>query len=365
MLYYARFLRRAGFVPEADQHSQGGNGIMKFLPIIRAVLAHTSVRAFAAAALAVGIALAAIPAWPDAYPSRPIHLIVNFAPGGTGDIVARIVGNRLSVELGQSVIVENRPGAGGTVGARDVASATPDGYTMTVAQTPEIAINPYFMKGAGYDPLKDLQPLALAGLVPLALVVPETAPYSTMADFVKYLRTTDRPVTFASAGVGTPGHLAGEYLKLKLNNKMTHVPYKGAAPALNDVVGGQVDFYFPGFPAALPLMQGGKVKLLAVSSAKRAPTVPDIPTVAEATKISNFDFTLWVGFFAPHGVTPDLATRLNAHINKILLEPDIKSRLENDGAEISALSIDQFTAFVQREIDKYQGIIKAADIKSE
>jgi tripartite-type tricarboxylate transporter receptor subunit TctC len=206
--------------------------------------------------------------------------------------------------------------------------------------------------------------LALAGVVPLALVVPESAPYSTMADFVKFMGT-GQPITFASAGVGTPGHLAGEYLKLKLNNKMTHVPYKGAAPALNDVVGGQVDFYFPGFPAALPLTQGGKVKLLAVSSATRAPAAPDIPTVAEATGIANFDFTLWVGFFGPHGMAPDVANRLNTEINKILLDPEIKQRLENDGAQVSALTIPQFGAFVQREIDKYQGIIKAADIKSE
>jgi tripartite-type tricarboxylate transporter receptor subunit TctC len=325
-------------------------------------------RAAVGTALALGVVLAALPtlpAWPDSYPNRPIHLIVNFAPGGTGDIVARLVGAKLQNNLGQTVVVENRPGAGGTLGARDVANATPDGYMLTVAQTPEIAINPYFMKDAGYDPLKDLQPLALAGVVPLALVVPTAAPYATMADFVKFLRTTDQALTFASAGVGTPGHLAGEYLKLKLNNKLTHVPYKGAGPALNDVVGNHVDFYFPGFPAALPLTQGGKVKLLAVSSATRAPTAPDIPTVAEATGIANFDFTLWVGFFAPHGTPPELAARLNAEINKVLMGPEIKLRLENDGAQVSALSIPQFTAFVQREIDKYKEIIKAADIKSE
>jgi len=322
-------------------------------------------RAVASAALAFGVIAAAAPAWAQTYPNRPIHLIVNFAPGGTGDIVARLVGNKLSIDLGQSVVVENRPGAGGTLGARDVANATPDGYTLTVAQTPEIAINPYFMKDAGYDPLKDLQPLALAAVVPLALVVPANAPYSTMAEFVKFLRTPDQPGTFASAGVGTPGHLAGELLKLKLDNKLTHVPYKGAGPALNDVVGGHVDFYFPGFPAAVPLMQGGKVKLLAVSSNKRSPVAPDIPTVAETTGIANFDFTLWVGFFGPRGMPADLATRLNTAINKVLLEPDIKSRLQDDGAEVRILSIDQFSSFVQAEIGKYRDIIKAADIKSE
>jgi tripartite-type tricarboxylate transporter receptor subunit TctC len=227
--------------------------------------------AVATAMLALGIALTALPAWPQTYPSRPIHLIVNFVPGGTGDIIARLIGSRLAEKLGQSVVVENRPGAGGTLGARDVVNAAPDGYTLTVAQTPEIAINPYFMKGVGYDPLQDLRPIALGGVVPLALVVPANAPYSTMAEFVTFLRTTDQPVTFASGGVGTSGHLAGELLKLKLNNKLIHVPYKGAGQALTDVVGGQVNFYFPGFIAAMPLMQAGKLKVLAVATIKRSP----------------------------------------------------------------------------------------------
>jgi tripartite-type tricarboxylate transporter receptor subunit TctC len=326
------------------------------------------VAALRAAALMLSLAGAwavVCAAWAQTYPNRPIRLIVNFAPGGTGDIVARLVGNKLSSELGQSVVVENRPGAGGTVGARDVANAAPDGYTMTVAQTPEIAINPYFMKDAGYDPLKDLQPIALTGVVPLALVVPESAPYSTMAELVTFLRSTDQSLTFASAGVGTPGHLAGELMKLKLNNKLTHVPYKGAAPALNDIVGGHVDFYFPGFPAAVPLMQAGKIKLLAVSSAKRSPVAPDIPTVAESTGLANFDFTLWVGFFAPRGTPKDLAQLLNTAINKVLLAPDIKSKLEADGAVVTALPIDQFTGFVRAEIDKYKEIIAEAGVKSE
>ncbi|HKM88704.1 MAG TPA: tripartite tricarboxylate transporter substrate-binding protein, partial [Xanthobacteraceae bacterium] len=159
----------------------------------------SNVRALAAVSLVVGLAAAAVPARTQTYPSRPIHLIVNFAPGGTGDIVGRLIGNKLSIALGQSVVVENRPGAGGTLGARGVANAAPDGYTLTVAQTPEIAINPYFMKDVGYDPLKDLQPIALAGVVPLALVVPANAPYATMAELVTALRTTDQALTFASA----------------------------------------------------------------------------------------------------------------------------------------------------------------------
>jgi tripartite-type tricarboxylate transporter receptor subunit TctC len=331
---------------------------------IAAMIFFRTLRAAAVTAVAIGLA-ATTAAWPDAFPSRPIHLIVNFAPGGTGDIVARLIGNRLSSVLRQSVVVENRPGAGGTLGARDVVNAAPDGYTLTVAQTPEIAINPFFMKGAGYDPRKDLQAIALAGVVPLALVVPADAPYSTMAEFMKFLRTTDRTVTFASAGIGTPGHLAGELMRLKLNNKLTHVPYKGAAPALNDLVGGHVDFYFPGFPAAVPLMQGAKVKLLAVSTGKRSSAAPEIPTVAETSGIAEFDFSLWVGFFGPRALPTDIAQKLNTAIDGILFEPEIKSRLQNDGAEVSALSRDEFDGFVRAEIAKYQSIVAAADLKPE
>jgi tripartite-type tricarboxylate transporter receptor subunit TctC len=325
---------------------------------------YSGIRAVAAATLAIGVACAALPASSQTYPSRPIRLIVSFPPGGTGDILGRIIANQLSVELGQSIAVENRSGAGGTIGARDVVHAEPDGYTLTVGQTPEIAINPYFMKDVGYDPQNDLQPIALAGVVPLALVVPSSSPYSTVEQWVTALRAK-LPLTFASAGIGTPGHIGGELLKLKVDDKLVHVPYKGAGPAMNDVAGGQVDFYFPGFPAAVPLTQGGKVKLLAVTSAKPSPNAPDIPTVAAATGLPNFDFTLWAGFFGPRAMPRDLAVRLNAAINKVIVEPDIKARLEANGADVAALSIDQFTAFVHGEIEKYQSIIKAADIQPE
>jgi tripartite-type tricarboxylate transporter receptor subunit TctC len=323
-------------------------------------IAHTA----AAAMIAAGLTLATLPAWAQSYPSRPIRLIVSYPPGGTGDIIGRIVANQLSIELGQSIAVENRSGAGGTIGARDVVNAEPDGYMLTVGQTPEIAVNPYFMKDVGYDPLKDLQPIALTGVVPLALVVPANSPYSTAAQWVAALRTGEA-LTFASAGIGTPGHLAGELLKLKLDNKLIHVPYKGAGPALNDVVGGQVDFYFPGYPGAVPLVQSGRVKMLAVSTVKRSPLAPEIPTVAEATGIANFDITLWAGFFGPRALPKDIATRLNAAINKVILEPEVKARLEETGAVISALSIDQFGDFVRTEIDRNKEIIKAADLKPE
>ncbi len=322
------------------------------------------IRAVAVAAVALTTVAGPFAALAQTYPSRPIHLIVNFPPGGAGDILGRIIGNQLSIELKQSVVVENRSGAGGTIGARDVVNAAPDGYTLAVGQTPEMAINPYFMKDVGYETLKDLQPIALAGVMPLALVVPPQSPYSTAAQWTAALRA-NTPMNFATAGIGTPSHLAGELLKLKLDQKLVHVPYKGAGPALNDVAGGQVDWYFPAYASGMPLVQGGRVKLLAVSSAKRAALTPDIPTVAEATGIANFDFTLWVGFFAPRAVPKHIAAQLNSAINKIILEPDIKKKLEATGSNVEAMSIEQFDGFVRTDIARYRAIIKDANLKAE
>lgn len=322
------------------------------------------VGAVAVAAIALAISIVPFAARAQNYPSRPIHLIVNFPPGGAGDILGRIIGNQLSIELKQSVVVENRSGAGGTIGARDVVNAAPDGYTLAVGQTPEMAINPYFMKGAGYDTLKDLQPIALAGVMPLALVVPPQSPYSTAAQWAAALRA-NTPMNFATAGIGTPSHLAGELLKLKLDPKLVHVPYKGAGPALNDVAGGQVDWYFPAYASGMPLVQGGRVKLLAVSSAKRAALTPDIPTVAEATGIANFDFTLWVGFFAPRATPKDIVARLNSAINKIVLDPDVKKKLEATGSNVEAMSIEQFDGFVRADIARYRAIIEDANLQAE
>jgi tripartite-type tricarboxylate transporter receptor subunit TctC len=321
-------------------------------------------RVLAAAACAIVLAAAVQPACAQTYPSRPIRLIVNFPPSGTGDIIGRIIAAQLSVELGQSVVVENRPGAGGTIGARDVVNAPPDGYTLTVGQTPEIAINPFFMKKVGYNPLKDFQPIALGGVVPLALVVPPNSPYTRAEQWVEAMRTHEA-LTFASAGVGTPGHLAGELLKLKLDQELVHVPYKGAGPALTDVAGGQVDFYFPGYPGAVPMMKSGRVRMLAVSTLKRVPLAPDMPTVAEVTGIADFDFTLWAGFFGPRGLPKDITTRLNRAINKIILEPATRQKLAATGAELSALSVDQFAAFVRTDIERYRHIIDAGKLRPE
>lgn len=308
--------------------------------------------------------LAAASASAQSFPNRTIHVIVAYAPGGTGDIVARLIAVPLAEALGQNIVIENRAGATGVIGTQAVVSAPPDGHTLLMGQTGEIAINQHWIKGLSYNAEKDLMPVALASVVPLALVVPAKAPYSTMAELAKAL-TDKQPLTFASAGTGTPGHFAGEFLKIRTKASLTHVPYKGAGPALNDLLGGHVDMYFPGFPAAAPLLKAGTVKLLAVSSSKRASGARDIPTVAEAIKDPSFDLTLWQGFFAPAGTPPEIVARLNSEINTILASSSMQAKLRDAGADVRLGSSAQFGAFAKAESEKYQQIIKESGVKPE
>jgi tripartite-type tricarboxylate transporter receptor subunit TctC len=288
---------------------------------------------------------------------------VAYAAGGTGDIVARVLADKLSGVLGQSVVVENRPGASGALGTKAVIGAAPDGHTLLVGQTGEIAVNQHWSKGLGYDPEKDLVPVALATIVPLALVVPGKARYGNVAEMLK--AATERGLTFASSGAATPGHFAGEVLKLKTGSNLTHVPYNGAGPALNDLLGGHVDMFFSGFPAAVPHVAAGSLKLIAVSSAARSGVAPDVPTVAEASGIRDFDITLWQGFFAPRGTPPEIVTRLNAEINRLLAQPDVKAKLLDAGADVTPRTVAQFADFMKAESDKYLQIIKQAGLKAE
>ena len=305
----------------------------------------------------------ALPAFAQPYPARTITLVVGYAPGGTGDFIARVVGAKLSEKFGRAVVVENRAGASGLIAAQFVAKSAPDGYTILVGQTPEIAINPSFLN-SGLDVMRSLAPVALGGVVPLALVVPKSAPYSTVPEMLKAAHSP-KGLLFASAGTGTPGHFAGEVLKLASHGNMTHVPYKGAGPALADLLGSHVDFYFCGFPAALPFTKAGQMKMLAVSTARRAATASDVPTVAEAAGIKDFDFSLWAGFFAPHDTPRDVVAALNRAINAALALPDIKKKMDDAGADIVPMSVDQFAGFIKAENDKYARVVKATGIKPE
>jgi tripartite-type tricarboxylate transporter receptor subunit TctC len=314
-------------------------------------------------ALAIVAVVAAWPASAQPYPSRTVRLVVPFAAGGTGDIVARVLADRLAGALGQSVVVENRPGATGALGAKAVASSAPDGHTILVGQTGEMAINQHWSKGLGYDPVADFQPVALATIVPLALVAPGKASFSNVAEMIAASKT--RGLSFASAGAATPGHLSGELLKLRTKTNMTHVPYNGAAPALNDILGGHVDMFFSGFPPTVPHVKAGTMKLLAVSTAKRSSVAPDVPTVAEASGIKDFDIALWQGFFAPRGTPPEIVARLHAEINKLLVQEEVRAKLLAAGAEVATISIDEFTAFTKAESTKFLRIINDAGLKPE
>jgi len=312
------------------------------------------------APLVVVVLALAGPSLAQDYPSHVVKFVVPYAPGGTSDIIARVIADRLSATLGQSVIVENRPGATGAIGARAVASAAPDGHTLLVGNTGEIAINPLWGKGIGYDPDKDFLPVAFTANVPLVLVVPAKAPYATMREMLEAAR--ERGLSFASAGWATPGHFAGEMLKFKTKANFSHVPYNGAAPALNDLLGGHVDLFFSGFPAAMPHVKVGTLRAIAVSSGRRSAIAPDLPTVAEVAAISSFDITLWQGIFAPRGTPKEIVGRLTSQINHVLTEPDIKQKLLEQGADVQPMSIDQFASFVTAESNKFRGIIKDANL---
>jgi tripartite-type tricarboxylate transporter receptor subunit TctC len=318
-------------------------------------------RLFAAALASL---LYTLPALAQPFPSKNVHLIVAYAPGGTGDVVARIIAEKLGPALGQTAVVENRAGASGAIGTTFVANAAPDGHMLLVGQTGEMVVNQFWMKGLTYDP-QAFEPVALATVVPLALAIPGKAPYASMAEMFKAMKESGKQFSFASAGTGTPGHFAGEYLSAKLPGKLVHVPYKGAGPALNDIIGGHVDMYFPGFPPVMPMMKAGSVKVLAVSSAARSQAAPEIPTVAEATGFADFDFTLWQGFFAPRGTPKDVIARLNSEINKILADPATRRKLLDAGANVTPLSTAEFAAFVQAERAKYERIIRETGVKPD
>jgi tripartite-type tricarboxylate transporter receptor subunit TctC len=296
------------------------------------------------------------------YPSAPIKLVVPYPAGGAGDMIARLIGDKLAAALGTSVVVLNRPGASGTIGAMAVVTAPPDGYTLLFGHAGEIAINRHLTQESKYDPDHDLMPVALAGVLPLALVVSGKAPYRTVAEMLQFSKENARGLSFASSGTATPAYFAGEMLKLRTRSNLTHVPYAGAAPALNDLLGGHVDLFFSGYLPAAAHVQSGALKLLAFSSSARSSLAPDIPTVAEASGIEGFDLTIWMGFFLPRGTPDAIAARLNTEINKIVAMPDVQKKLAEQGAEAVPRTIEQFAAFVKAESEKYRNIIKDVSV---
>ena len=296
-------------------------------------------------------------AFAQTYPAKPIRMIVPYAPGGTADILARAVGQKLTGAWGQPVIIDNRPGASGMIGADAAAKSAPDGYTFLMAYTSEIAIMPGMMKKMAYDPQRDLAPVTLGAVTPMVLVVHPSLPANTVKDFIALAKARPGQLPYASAGNGSPAHLAFEWMQRAAKISITHVPYSGAAPALIALLGGNVVIYFSGMPPALPHVRAGKLRALAVSTAKRSPAARDIPTVAEGG-IPGFDVPTWFGVLVPAATPKDIIARLNGGVVQALSAPDVREQLAREGAETMPTSPEEFGSFIKSETAKFSKIIK-------
>ena len=296
------------------------------------------------------------------YPNKQMAVVVGYAPGGSSDTVARIIAERLFPAAGKA-IVDNKPGASGKIAAQYVGRAAPDGHTILLGHTAEISINKFLSSDYGSDPDKELSPVALVFSTPHAIAVASGSRYATLQDLLAAGRANPGKISFASAGFGTPGHLAGEQLARGTNVRFNHVPYKGVGQAMSDVLGGHIDFFFVALPAAMPYLKNNQLRLLAMTSARRVGSLPNVPTVSEVTGIVPFDFPVWGGVFVPAGTPADVVTALNKEVNNILATPDVKDRLAALHADVSILTPAQFGDFVKTESAKYQKLIKDAGLK--
>lgn len=295
----------------------------------------------------------------SAYPSRPIVMIVPQAAGGTNDIVGRLVSQKLGDVLGTPVAVENRPGAGGNIGTQAAARAAKDGYTLLMTISSSQAINPALYKNPGFDPVKDFKPVSLIGAVPNVLLANPAFGAKSLKELIAMAKAKPGQYQYASAGNGTLNHLLGEMLNSMAGIELQHVPYKGVAPALNDVLGGQLPLVFASLPASLSHIKAGKLRALAVSGAARSPVLPEVPTVAET--VPGFNGTLWIGLFAPAGVPQEVLTRLVDGMGKAMAAKDLRDKLEQQGVEIaSPLTSDQFAALLNEDIAKWARIVKSS-----
>jgi len=317
--------------------------------------------------LLLGASLLALAAFafaqaPAAYPTKPIRLVVPFPPGGATDILAREVAKHLTDAWGQSVVVDNRPGAGGNIGSELVARSAPDGYTLEMGTVGTHAINASLYSKMPYDHVKDFVPVILVAGVPNVLEVNPSVPVNSVQELIAYAKANPGKLNFASSGSGTSIHLSGELFKVMAGVQMTHVPYKGSAPALSDLLGGQVQLMFDNLPPSLPQIKAGKLRALAVTSSTRAPALPDVPTVAEAG-LPGFEASSWFGVLAPAGTPPAIVAKLNAEIAKWLTTPEAKEKLANVGANIASGTPEDFARHIQAETAKWAKVVKESGAK--
>ncbi len=316
----------------------------------------------ALAALAAG-PLAAPPARAQgAWPARPVKLVVPYPPGGPTDIVARLVGQRLADRLKQPFVIENRAGAGGNIGAEAAAKSPADGHTLLIGTTAH-AINRSLFPNLGYDIRRDFAPVALLTQIPLVLVVPASSPASSVAEVVAMAKARGGALPYGSSGNGQSTHLAAEMFATMAGAPMTHVPYKGSAPALTDLAGGQVALMFDTMLSAMPQVKAGRLKAIAVTSAVRAPSAPELPTVAESAGMAGYEATAWNGLFAPAGTPPEVLAALAKATAEVLAEPETRQRFAADGALVGSGTPAAFGAFVAKEIETWRAVVQRANVK--
>ncbi len=314
-----------------------------------------------AGALAVSLGLAAS-ALAQAFPTKPIRVVVPFPPAGGTDIIAREVSHKLATTLGWTLVVENKPGSGGNLGIDATAKSAPDGYTIGLGQTSNLAINPTLYTKMPYDALRDLAPVALVAKAPMLFVVPASSPHKTLADIVAASKRNPGSLNFASPGNGTVAHLASELLQKTTGVKFTHIPYKGAAQASTDVIGGQVQLYMSSVPTLIGFVKSGKMRAIAVTSLTRVDDIPDVPTIDESGN-RGFEAVSWFGFVAPAGTPPEIVNRLSAEINTALKAPDLRKKIQDQGAEILGSTPEHFGKLIRDEIARWAPIIKDSGAK--
>ena len=306
--------------------------------------------------LLAGLTLPAIAAM-SAYPTKPVRLVVPFAAGGPMDIMSRALGERLTTSFGQQVVVDNRGGAGGSIGAEIVARSAPDGYTLLTGHIGTHAINASLYPRLGYDPVRDFAPISLIATLPLGLFVNVSVPATSVSELVALAKTKPGQINFASAGSGGPTHMAGEMLKAMAGIEIVHVPYKGNAAALTDLVAGRVQMMFSNLLTATPHVKASKLRAIAISTAKRSPQAPELPTVAESG-VPGYDLTPWYGIFAPAGTPRAIVNRLNGEIDRILNAPDLKARFQSQGIDLVTSTPEAFSGLIRKEIPKWREIVR-------
>ena len=298
------------------------------------------------------------------YPSKPVKVIVPWPPGGLVDLPARLVGEKLQAVLGQPFVIENKPGAGGVIGAEQVAKAAPDGYTIALT-TSALNMNAALRKNLPFDVAKDFEPIAVVAYAPSVLVVHPSLGVKSVQELIALAKSKPGKLSYASAGPGTPAHLSAELFKSMLGLDIVHVPYKGAPPAMADQIAGRIEFHFANAAVALPQVKAGKVRALAVTSPKRFPPLPEVPTMMEAG-VPNFEADQWIGFLAPRGTSRAIVDRLSAEINKALANEDLKATLAKSGTTAAAAGTPAaFASYLKQDFAKWAGVVKAANIQPD